>query len=88
MRSGNRKRLPEWQPLVFTDVREELVDRTPSDYLTGEFADCYDLWLLNASFMIFESVTFAGAPVSSRAELGESGRCFSCDSLSSDFWRP
>ena len=53
MRSGNRKRLPEWQPLVFMDVRESLlvalggsealVDRTPSNNLTGAFADCFAL---------------------------------------------
>jgi hypothetical protein len=59
MWSGNRKRLPEWQPLVFMDVRESLlvalgggealVDRTRSNDLTGEFAECYALWLLKKS---------------------------------------
>jgi hypothetical protein len=59
MRSVNRKRLPEWRPLVFMDVRESLlvalgggealVDRTRSNDLTGEFAECYALWLLKRS---------------------------------------
>jgi hypothetical protein len=59
MRSGNAKRLPGGEPLVFMDVRESLlvalgggealVDRTRSNDLTGEFAECYALWRLKKS---------------------------------------
>src|ERR1700751_411882 len=55
MRSGNTKRLTGGCLLCFMDVRESLLvalrgseavfDRTPSNDLTGEFADCCALWL-------------------------------------------